>query len=106
MTPFNAVLSLLLSLLLALTNQDLVAVNAQDDRDYTCNFLQDYRSSNKCETIGDRVCDDPNLGGRGGEDCRNQDCIDCNKFCKKKIAMVDELIDKLIISICIVLSHL
>lgn len=68
---------LILSLLLA-----AAVVNAQSDRDYTCYFERDYRVDNKCQTIQDRVCDDPNHGGNGGEDCRNQDCLDCNFHCK------------------------
>ena len=50
--------------------------------DYTCYPQRDYTSTNLCRTIQDGTCDDPIHGGSGGDECRNQDCIDCNIHCK------------------------
>ena len=73
-------LSLLLPLML------IAATNAQE-KDYTCYPRNDYSSDPTCPTVDDDVCDDPNLGGSGGEGCRNQDCIDCNYHCKRLLEM-------------------
>ena len=50
--------------------------------EYTCNPRLDYSGANTCKTIFDGICDNPNHGGGGGKDCFEQDCIDCNYFCK------------------------
>ena len=50
--------------------------------DYTCYPKTDYGVGATCPTINDGVCDNPNLGGKGGNGCLNQDCLDCNYHCK------------------------
>lgn len=84
MSQFRAITLSSLALLLLASNRNLFA-EAQDDVDHTCYFQRDYRSTNKCQTIGNKICDDPNLGGSGGDDCLNQDCLDCNYHCKKHL---------------------
>ena len=49
--------------------------------EYTCNPILDYGAPT-CKTIQNGICDNPNHGGGGGKDCFEQDCIDCNYFCK------------------------
>ena len=44
----------------------IAATNAQE-KDYTCYPRNDYSSDPTCPTVDDDVCDDPNLGGSGGE---------------------------------------
>ena len=50
--------------------------------EYTCNPRLDYSGAKTCKTIQNGICDNPNHGGGGGKDCFEQDCIDCNYFCK------------------------
>jgi hypothetical protein len=57
--------------------------------DYTCNARLDYQTDNKCLSIANGVCDDPNFNGNGGNDCIKQDCIDCNIQCKFKLGYVE-----------------
>ena len=84
MTQFRVITLSSLVLLLLASNRNIVAnAEEEEDRDHTCFYLRDYRSTNKCNTIGNKICDDPNLGGSGGDDCLNQDCLDCNFHCKK-----------------------
>jgi hypothetical protein len=67
-------------------------VHAQGDGttiDYTCNARLDYQTDNKCLSIANGVCDDPNFNGNGGNDCIKQDCIDCNIQCKFKLGYVE-----------------
>ncbi len=57
-----------------------------DTTDYTCDPNFDYaipKPPGSCPTekIQDGVCDNPNHGG-DDDSCLEQDCIDCNKFCK------------------------
>jgi subtilisin family serine protease len=52
-----------------------------NDIDYTCYPSLDYSGENKCPTIGDGKCDNPNHGGTE-ELCIEQDCIDCNFNCQ------------------------
>jgi len=59
----------------------LASIISAQGIDYTCNLQFD--SSSGCQMLQDGVCDDPNHGGSGGESCRNQDCIDCNRQCKQ-----------------------
>lgn len=59
------------------------AANAQDDKDYRCFPGRDQSVTSACPTLNDKVCDDPNWGGSGGDRCKNQDCIDCNIHCKQ-----------------------
>ena len=49
--------------------------------DYTCYPGLDYSGENKCPTIQDGKCDNPNHDGLE-ELCLNQDCIDCNFYCQ------------------------
>jgi len=49
--------------------------------DYTCDPNSDYGVRSTCSTVDDGVCDDSNLGGKGWDGCRNQDCFDCNYHC-------------------------
>lgn len=80
MTQFRVITLSSLALLLLASNRNLFV--EADDLDHTCYFQRDYRSTNKCQTIQNKVCDDPNLGGSGGDDCLNQDCLDCNYLCR------------------------
>ena len=87
--PSVITLSSLFLLLLALNT----VVKAQDnnDIDYTCFPRRDYVADNKCQTIEDGICDNPNHGGNGGDDCLNQDCIDCNSECKEQTEYENEM---------------
>jgi len=61
------------------------AVAEDTEIDYTCDPRIDYNenSIDLCPKsfIQDGKCDNPNHGGDGGEDCLQQDCIDCNYHC-------------------------
>jgi len=50
------------------------------DTDYTCYLDKDDESG--CPLYNDE-CDNPNLGGSGGDDCRFQDCLNCNYHCRQ-----------------------
>ena len=81
-------ISLLLLVLLVLTTTNCCyfafAAPPQDTIDYTCDIFKDFGISNKCTTTQNGVCDNPNHGGSGGDDCLNQDCIDCISHCKEQ----------------------
>lgn len=76
-------LSLVLAALLLATNH---GASAQPGVDYTCDVRKDY-TSNPCGSLQDGICDDPNFGGSGGENCKQQDCIDCNENCKESTSV-------------------
>jgi len=77
-------ISLLLLVLLVLTTTNccyfaFAAPTQEATIDYTCDIYKDW----KCPTTQDGVCDNPNHGGSGGDDCLNQDCIDCIGHCQQ-----------------------
>mmetsp|Transcript_153 Transcript_153/g.388 ORF Transcript_153/g.388 Transcript_153/m.388 type:complete len:1944 (+) Transcript_153:467-6298(+) len=75
--------SLLLPLATLLLAASPPPVEAEDEINYTCFPGRDANPNSACPTQGDGVCDDPNLGGSGGDKCKNQDCIDCNVHCNQ-----------------------
>jgi len=62
----------------------LSVVAQGQDVDYTCDPRKDYGVDEFCpkNNIGNGKCDNPNHGGDGGEECLQQDCIDCNYLCR------------------------
>jgi len=70
-------LSFVLSLLVANNHVALGQLN-----DFTCNVLDDFGSDPKCPstTLNNGYCEDPKYNVTNGiDDCREQDCVDCNK---------------------------
>ncbi len=76
---------------LALTSMSAVSgeqdvTDTTDSTDYTCDARVDYQDPKipgTCpeEKIQNGVCDNPNHGG-DDDTCLEQDCIDCNRYCK------------------------
>ena len=87
--------------LLSLVSLSVVA-DEPTEIDYTCDPNFDYANPKlpgSCpgEKIQDGVCDNPN---HGGDDplCVEQDCIDCNKFCKLEVMLVKARLHMLLYS--------
>ena len=66
-----------------------VTLLANGEIDHTCNVRMDYGTGNRCPGIQDGKCDNPNYG-EGSEECRGQDCIDCNYYCKQGMEVLDQ----------------